>query len=125
MASKLFGKLDITFTGMIMVLILTCYILFRLIVRLLQYHTEKQGDSKGSNKKWTKEQVQQAADAGLINQGPGWTEVQKRKAKELGLMNDREWTPDEHELAREHGLLNEDDSWSHEQLQKAKSLGLI
>ena len=125
MAYKLFGKFDITFTGMIVALIFTSYILFRLIIRLLQHHTEKIDKSKRSGKKWSDEQVQQAVDAGLANKGPGWTETQKRKAKELGLMNDREWTQDEHELARQHGLLNDDGGWTHEQLQKAKSLDLI
>ena len=125
MANKLFGKFDITFTSMVMILIITSYILFRLIVRLIQYHNDKNNGSERRDNKWTNDQVQKAVDAGLVNDGPGWTETQKKKAKELGLMNDREWTQDQHELARQHGLLNDSGAWSHEQLQKAKSLDLI
>ena len=127
MANKMFANLGFSFYGMVAILILTAYILFRLIIRLIKYHSDKESpsDNKRKQKAWTKEQVEKATDAGLIGNKPGWNEAQKRKAKELGLMNDREWTPDELELARQHNLLDEGSGWSHKQLQTAKQLNLI
>ena len=125
MAKKMFGLLSNNFYVLIGIMIFTAYVLFRLIIRLIQYHADKQSRTDKKNKPWSSEDLKKAADAGLLSKQPGWTEAQKKKAKELGLLNDREWTQDEHELARENGLLNDDNEWSHAQFQKAKQLNLI
>ena len=125
MANKMFGLLSNNFYILIGIMIFTAYVLFRLIIRLIQYHADKQTGAERNNKSWSSEDLKKAVDAGLVKEQPGWTKAQKEKAKELGLLNDREWTQDEHELARENGLLNDDNEWSHAQFQKAKQLNLI
>ena len=125
MASKMLKAISNNFYIIVAALIFTMYVLFRLIIRLIEFHNDKNSHHKNRSKSWNSEELQKAVDAGLVSKGPGWTEAQKRKAKELGLLNDREWTQDEHELARENGLLNDDNQWSHAQFQKAKQLNLI
>lgn len=125
MARKMLGLLSNNFYVLVAILIFTAYVLFRLIIRLIQYHADKQSGAKKNNKSWSSEDLQKAAEAGLLSKQPGWTEAQKKKAKELGLLNDREWSQDEHELARENGLLSDENDWSHAQFQKAKQLNLI
>lgn len=125
MARKMFGLLSNNFYVLVAILIFIAYVLFRLIMRLIQHHADKQSGAKRTGKSWSSEDLKNAVDAGLVSKKPGWTEAQKRKAKELGLLNNREWTQDEHELARENGLLSDDDPWSHAQFQKAKQLNLI
>lgn len=125
MASKMLKAISNNFYIIIAALIFTMYVLFRLIIRLIEFHSDKNTRHKNRSKSWNSEELQKAVDAGLTSKGPGWTEGQKKKAKELGLLNDREWTQDEHELARENGLLSDDNQWSHAQFQKAKQLNLI
>lgn len=125
MASKMLNVISNNFYLIIAALILIMYILFRLIIRLIQFHSDKDAHYRNTSKSWNSKELQKAIDAGLTSKRPGWTEAQKKKAKELGLLNDREWTQDEHELARENGLLNDDNQWSHAQFQKAKQLNLI
>ena len=125
MARKMTGLLSNNFYMLIAILIFTAYVLFRLIIRLIQHHADKQSRVKGGGKSWKDQDLKNAVDAGLISKKPGWTESQKKKARELGLLNDREWTQDELEVARENGLLSDDNNWTHAQFQKAKQLNLI
>jgi hypothetical protein len=129
MARKSFNDLDLQFYIVVFIIILVFFIATRMLLGLLNHETKPEQDEKHSSKKWTHKQIKQARQAkqqGPIKDQPGWTEQQKNKAKQLGLLNDREWTQDEHELARQNGLLNgNNNNWSHAQLQKAKQLNLI